>query len=108
MLIKTNLLPAGVGAMTLGPFILIRPNEVDNLCMIEHEKTHQARQYKFLIIPWFIMYILSSSFRLKEEVLGYKTQISCGGITVEQAAWYLTHLYRLNITQEEAEKLLTE
>ena len=108
MFIKTYLLPSKIGAITLGPVILIRPKYADDPGYQAHELTHQKRQYKYLIIFWWILYLLSSSFRMREEVAAYKVQISYGNLNVTQAAHYLSTIYWLGISQEEAEKLLTD
>lgn len=105
MIIKTNLIPSGFDAMTLWPFILVRPTQADNKGLIEHELVHY-REQSFLTPIWWLRYLLIKSFRLNAEVRAYKRQIEVNGISIFTAASYLTK-YHLNITVDDAIKLLT-
>lgn len=108
MIIKTNLPKLfNAWALTVAPFIFVVPEHANNQPLIAHEKVHYNEQLLWLVLPWWVAYLLSSSFRLKAEVRGYKVQIAQGGCTVQQAAWWLSTNYKLKITQQQAEQLLT-
>jgi hypothetical protein len=107
MIIKTNLPKLfNAWALTIAPFIFVIPGHANDQALIAHEKVHFNEQLRWLILPWWIAYLLNSSFRLRAEVRGYKVQINQGGCSVQQAALWLSTNYRLNITQQQAEQLL--
>ena len=89
MLLKTNFIFKGYEAVTVWPFILVRPGSAGDKALIEHELVHYREQARVLTIPWLLRYWLSKSFRLNAEVRGYKRQIELGGITVSRAALLL-------------------
>lgn len=95
MIIKTNLIPKDFNAITFWPFILIRPNCINNKGLINHEMVHYKEQ-GILVIIWWIRYLLSKKFRLAAEVRAYKIQMECNGITLYEAANMLTK-YNLGI-----------
>lgn len=104
MIICTCLIPAGFSAMTVWPFIFMRPECRLDTALIEHELVHYREQR--WITPWWIAcYLLSRKFRLAAEVRAYRRQIALGGITHAQAAQMLMQ-YRLGITLAEAEQSL--
>ncbi len=106
MLIKTNFPRLfNADAITIAPFIFIAPAWADNAALIAHEKVHYEEQLKWLIIPWWIAYLVSRTFRKNAEVRAYKVQIALGGITVQRAAYWMSTIYMLGISQQEAEAL---
>ncbi|NQW94046.1 MAG: hypothetical protein HQ446_08440 [Polaromonas sp.] len=104
MIIQTRLIPKGFAAMTLWPFILVRPEQRYNMPLIEHELVHY-REQAWITPVWVLRYLLSRKFRLAAEVRAYRRQIELGGITHEQAAQMLTR-YRLGITYQQAREAL--
>lgn len=105
MIIKTTL-PEFFGAAGLAIWPFIFMIDPDDEALVAHEMTHYKEQVKYLVIFWWIFYLFSKKFRLNAEVKAYKVQIQLGGLTVNRAAYYLSTMYKLGITQEEAEALL--
>lgn len=101
MIIKTNFVPRGFDAITVFPFIIIRPESADNASLIAHEMVHYREQKAAWVVPWLLRYAFSSTFRLAAEVRGYQAQIAMGGITVDQAVQMLQG-YRLNVSAADA------
>lgn len=100
MIVYTNLIFKGFDAVTVWPFIFIRPSRKGDEALLIHEQVHYEDQ-KWITPYWLLRYWLSKSFRLRVEVLGYKAQIAAGGVTIEQAANMLMS-YKLDITYERA------
>jgi hypothetical protein len=89
MIIKTNLVPQPYWAMTIWPFIFVRPEHADDKPIIVHEMVHFNEQ-SILVPIWWARYIFSTKFRVAAEVRAYKAQIAAGGLTVAEAAGWLT------------------
>ena len=104
MIIKTTLVPQPYWAMTIWPFILVRPEHADNKPIIIHEMVHFNEQGIFVPI-WWARYIFSTKFRVAAEVRAYKAQIAAGGLSVAEAAGWLT-TYDKKLTVADATKLL--
>ena len=127
--ITTKRIP--MDAMSYWPVLLVRPQYEDNTPLIEHERVHLREQalafalagtlmcvlghvftlslwwaLLLLVNPWWLLYAVPA-FRLHAEVRGYRVQVSHGGISRARAAQYIAENYKLNITQAEAERLLT-
>lgn len=95
-----------IAATTYGPFIFIRPSKRGNVGILEHEKVHVKQFWRN---PFFgIAYLLSKRARLKYEVEAYKKQLKYASGREEVFAQILATEYRLNISKEEALKLLKE
>jgi hypothetical protein len=106
MLIKSNFPKLfNAGAITIAPFIFIAPEQADDAALVAHENVHYKEQLKWLMIPWWIAYLVSRTFRKNAEVRAYKVQIALGGCTVQQAAHWMSTNYMLGISQQEAEAL---
>lgn len=95
-----------VWSVSIWPFIFIAPDRATDTALIAHEKVHGAEQLRQLVVIWWLRYLLSSSFRLAAELRAYKVQISLGGCTVEQAAFWIANIYRLDITADKVKELL--
>lgn len=106
MIIATNLVFKGFDAVTVWPFLLVRPSAINDAALVEHELVHYREQRRVLTIPWLLRYWLSKKFRLAAEVRAYQRQIEVGGITVQAAAVMLQQ-YGLGITLEQAHAALT-
>lgn len=100
VIVATSCIPPGFDAITLWPFILVRPACRDDEALIAHELVHY-REQAWIAPIWWLRYLLSKEFRLGAEVRAYRRQIAVGGITVERAAQLLL-TYRLDITVERA------
>jgi len=75
ILIKTNhFIPAIANAITIYPFILIRPEKFTPDILV-HEETH-IRQFQKQPIIWWFRYLFSKEFKLKEECEAYANQIA--------------------------------
>lgn len=98
--------PRGFDAITVWPFIFVRPEAVDRPGLMVHEMVHYREQRKWWVLPWLLAYVCSRRFRIAAEVRAYQAQIDCEGISVEGAAECLTH-YRTNVSYEEALRLFT-
>lgn len=105
VIIQTNHIPDGFDAITVWPFIFMRPSEAADVALVAHEMVHYVEQRNCGVLPWLLRYMVSKKFRLAAEVRGYQKQIKIGGISVEAAASYLTQ-YRTGISQAEAIKML--
>lgn len=97
----------GAAALTVWPFVFITPACAQDTALIAHENVHYKEQIKYLVVFWWIAYLLNKTFRQNAEVRAYKVQLGLGGLTVDQAAHYLSTIYWLGITQEQAVKLLS-
>lgn len=107
MIFYTNFsVPEQYAAYTRGPFIFIRPSHKDDLGLLEHEKTHVRQFWKMLILHP-IMYKLSKNYRLKCEVEAYRNQLRYyAKDNTALFAKYLCEKYDLNLTHDEAVRLL--
>jgi hypothetical protein len=107
MIVKSNFAKLfGASAITIAPFIFIAPSKADDKALVAHEMVHYKEQLKWLVIPWWIAYLVSRTFRKNAEIRAYKVQIALGGISVQQAAYWMSTIYMLGISQQEAEELL--
>lgn len=103
-----DFIPSRFGAKTMGPIILIRPQYKDDKGLLEHEKVH-VRQFWSTLGLFGIPYQLSKKYRLKYELEAYKEQLKYYDTDNKALfASYLATKYNLDITQEEALKLLSE
>lgn len=100
MIISTRFVPALFDAITIWPFILIRPECRGDQALIEHEMIHY-REQAWVTPIWLLRYKFSRRFRMAAEVRAYKRQIELGGITRERAASLLLE-YGLGITCSQA------
>jgi hypothetical protein len=105
VIVKTSLIPKKFAAFTVWPFIFVKPSHVNDLPLIEHEKVHYKEQMKTLVLPWWFMYTVSKSFRLKAEIRAYTVQVMLGGLTVQRAVDFIM-LYGTKVTRETATDML--
>lgn len=105
MIIKTTLVPSPYWAMTIWPFILVRPEHINDKPLLVHEMVHYDEQG--LLAPiWWARYLLSVKFRVAAEVRAYKAQIATGGLSIIEAAnWLVT--YDKSLTFDDAIRLLS-
>ena len=104
MIVSTNLTPKGFSAVSLWPFIFVRPEHRSDTALIEHELVHYKEQ-AWITPVWVLLYLVFRKFRLAAEVRAYTRQIELGGVTREQAAHALL-CYRLGITMDKAMRAL--
>jgi len=90
----------------IGPFIFIRPKYINDIGLLEHEKIH-VKQWLRTFGAHSPMYLFSKSYRLKSEVEAYKVQAACYKENkLDLFAGYIANDYNLDVTKEEARKLL--
>ncbi len=94
-----------IWALNLFFITLIRPSKKGNKALVEHERVHMHQILKWWVL-WPFMYHCTKKWRLKFEVEAYKASIEHGR-SVDSAAKALCKYYGLDITKEEAKKLLT-
>lgn len=106
--IYTNrFIPSRYSGFTLGPLILIRPKNRDDVGLLEHEKVHVRQFWRTLGLSG-IGYMFSKRLRLKAEVEAYREQLKHYAVDRKPLfAHYLATKYNLGITQEEALLLLS-
>lgn len=103
-----NIIPDKFAGQTIGPFIFIRPSHKGDKGLLEHEKVH-VRQFWSTLGLFGIPYLLSKKYRLKYELEAYKEQLKYYSTDKRSLfAHFLATKYNLDITQEEALKLLSE
>jgi hypothetical protein len=78
-----------------------------------HEIYHVERALKMGLLPWAFLWLVSESFRMREEVAGYRVQFkypsSNGGppISVDKAVDLLLRNYHLSYKPDELRMMLT-
>lgn len=99
-------IPNRYGAISLGFFVLIRPEYKGNTALLEHELQH-CRQFWRTLWVHAPLYFLSKRYRLYAECDAYAVQIKYGG-SYDWAIQMLTNYYNLNISEREARAHLDE
>jgi len=104
-------IPSRFTAYTVGFVVFIRPRAKDNEAMLQHELTHVKQ---FWHNPLYgLWYLFSKESRLKYELAAYRTQLTYSPCKesrdqyVDSFARYLSTNYNLDITIDDAKKLLT-
>lgn len=92
-----RLIPDRFAGYTVGPVILIRPSKVGDRGLLEHEKVHVAQ---FWNPRWWFR------SRLDKEVAAYREQLKRSPGRESLFASFIATKYGLNITVEEAERML--
>lgn len=100
MIILTRAIPRPFIAVTIWPFIFVRPTAAGDVGLIEHELVHY-REQAWVTPIWVLRYLASRRFRLAAEVRAYRRQIIVGGITREGAAGMLLK-YHVGVTFQQA------
>ena len=123
-------MPDWVGAMAIGPFVLIRPKYKADKGIHVHEYTHVKQWYKwtalwailvtlallvlpeaaYVIVPFYglsvgifpLMYALVKSFRLESEVEAYAAQVKAGADLDKMAKHLANPNYKLGISEVDA------
>lgn len=104
MIVKTNNIPKGYDALTVYPYIFIRPEWADNEALIAHEMVHYDEQSKGKL-KWWFKYTTSKEFRLDAEVRAYKRQLEFEPHNINIFAKLLM-TYGVDISYEKAITLL--
>jgi len=81
--------------------------------LLLHEQVHLDRQKKLGAESWVKLYLTDKSFRKNEEILAYRAQLKSlkdrelrNKIRIESARNLSSPLYKLDLTYDEAWKLL--
>jgi len=125
----------GASAMAVWPLVLVAPERRHDAALIAHERVHLQEQGDWLagwalvvcaavgigylnhgaspwwlllvlVNPWWVVYLVWPSFRLRAEVRAYRVQIEQRGITPAGAALLISERYRLRIGYAQALDLL--
>jgi hypothetical protein len=107
IIVATNILFWAAGFTPCQSFILIQKQHINNNALIQHELTHVKQMQDIGAVKWWLRYIFNKSFRQDAEIEAYKVQIKYG-ISISQAATYLSTMYHLDITYSDAVKLLVD
>jgi len=106
MVFYTNfLVPSNSAAITIGFVILIRPEYINDIGLLKHEKVH-VRQWKESFGMFWPRYLLSKRWRRDYEVEAYKEQLKYSPNNIETFSKYLSCNYRLGISKDIARSLL--
>ena len=106
MTFYTNrLIPEGFAGCARGPFIFIRPEFKDDKGLLAHERTH-VKQWVRTLGLHSLLYVLSSKYKLNCEIEAYKKQLEFSPNNKDLFAYFISVNYGLDITKEEAYKLL--
>ncbi len=108
MIVSANWIPSRFEAVTIGPFIFIRPLFRDDKALIAHERQHMRDQFRFAVIGYFLLFKFSWQFRLWAELRGHLAQIAAGGISADEAARRIASEYRIPLTEQEILRRLVQ
>lgn len=99
---------AGCCRVFLIPFVFIRPKYRDDLGLLAHELCHEDQAWSYGFPPIHALrYALSKSYRLACEVEAYREQaLYYPDDRRERFAGFISRDYGLNVTAEEALRLL--
>jgi hypothetical protein len=76
-----------------------------SIALHKHEETHQMQMRRDGLLKFWARYLFCPSCRLAYEVEAYKVSIEYG-TPLNVCAIYLSSMYYLNLTVEQAEELL--
>jgi hypothetical protein len=106
MIIYTEWMPKRFGGYNLGPLTLIRPKYRNDVGLHAHEEVHRQQ---FWHNPFMgISYLVSKNMRQGYELAAYKAQLKLAPEGIDKFAWFLSHNYNLDLTQEQAKDLLLQ
>jgi Domain of unknown function (DUF4157) len=104
-IIPTDLLFWAAGFTPCQTLMFVQKKHAANNALIQHELTHVRQMQRIGTLQWWAGYLFRPRFRQAVEVEAYKVQISYG-MLIAEAAQYLSTMYHLGITTEEAAVLL--
>jgi hypothetical protein len=99
-----NGIPARFAGYTIGLVTLIRPEFKDDKGLDAHEAIHRDQFKKNPVMG--LLYRFSKKARLKYELEAYRVQLTYAPQSAARFAYVLSHNYGLDITEDEALKLL--
>jgi len=100
-------IPGRYDGLTIFPFIFIRPASRNDVGLLIHEKVHYEEQRQSWVLPWFLKYGLSKSWRLAAEARAYAAQLAYyesegKADRLQILAEHLSKNYRLKLTVDQA------
>jgi hypothetical protein len=109
MIIKTSFPKCfGFAAITMWPFIFITPELAEDKPLIEHELVHYREQRKWLVLPWWVVYLTNKTFRFNAEIRGHAAQFYYNGCSLQWAAAHIVSKYKTGKSLEQTKKALQE
>jgi hypothetical protein len=105
-------IPSRFTAYTFGFVVFVRPKAKDNEALLQHELTHVRQFWRNPLSG--LLGMVSKKIRMRHEVEAYRVQLTYSPCKenrdnyVEAFAGYLSTNYNLDISVDEARKLLTE
>jgi len=73
MIVCIDFIPKGFSAVSLWPFVFVRPEHRSDSALIEHELVHY-REQAWITPVWVLMYLVSRKFRLTAEIGAFAQQ----------------------------------
>ena len=108
IIITERFIPSWAAGCAFGPIVLIRPKYKDDKGLVAHELMH-VKQWVFTFGIHGFLYLLSDVYKLWAEVQAYKKQATYyDDDRLPMFAGFISTRYDLNITPENALKLLRE
>lgn len=105
ILTTTRLIPARFDGYAVGPVVLVRPGT--SAALLAHEITHVRQFWRCWGLNG-LLYQVSRLWRLRFELEAYRAQLAVTGpLPALLFAGMLASNYDLDLTQEEAYRLLT-
>ena len=101
-----RLIPSGFDALTVGSAILIRPHCRGDIGLLEHELVHVG-QWRCSFGLFWALYIFSKKHRLKYELEAYRRHLQLAPDSAAHFAQLLATRYRLDLSVDEAYRLMT-
>lgn len=108
-LILPDALLFGYGGSAPFPFLIIlASSHKNNQALIAHEECHQQQQRRDGLLTFWWKYLTDKHVRLAYEVEAYKVWIKVTPHDIHKVVNWLINNYGLDLTHEQAYKLLTE
>ena len=104
----SSLLTRGRWGRSYWLFITTRKQYSQDEGLIQHELLHCEQMWKTCFVGYAMLYFFSKKFRQDVEVAAYKVHVSHGSLSLQGAAVLLVCEYGLDLTIDEAIKLLEE
>jgi hypothetical protein len=87
-------------------YMFVHKEHINNNALIKHELKHVEQMKNVGTFKWWFLYLFSPLFRQSAEVEAYKVQIE-NGMLLSEAAQFLSTMYHLDLTYDQAAKLLS-
>lgn len=107
-IIYTRLLTWAAGMALTPDLILIHPRARGDAGLIAHEQKHCEQQRRDGALRWWWRYLTDHDFRLAAEVEAYRISYQHRPGRLNSFAIQLATCYRLDVTAEEAMRLIVD